>query len=261
MFDRDNVNIEMDNPASVENYMKTNFKNELKDKSKLIKEDKKSMKKGYNFEKVMDYYNKRAEFDVVGIIEKNLNKLASSDIDNFKIRGRRPKILDKKRGTGIPSLKGAVCSTSKDKKYLLRIISKLPDLDKYVLKNVKRETREYICDIIKKKLMYMEKYSTTKEKNKLTYVMIPYDHPKLIYPLNLEDRLKHFIDYLQKSTGIKLDHTVKKTGNGIFMDVRNKDFVKYQLIFENKNNYSKESEFIERHGGKLIDKKWIVNLE
>ena len=41
--------------------------------------------------------------------------------DIFKIRGKRSKILVKKRGTGIPTLKGAVCSTSKDKDYLLKL--------------------------------------------------------------------------------------------------------------------------------------------
>ena len=70
--------------------------------------------------------NKTDNF-IVGIIDKNQNKLASSDAELFKIRPNRAKILDKKRGTGIPTLKGAVCSTSKDKDYLINILKKLPN--------------------------------------------------------------------------------------------------------------------------------------
>ena len=40
------------------------------------------------------------------------------DDDVFKIREPREKNLDKKRGTGIPTFKGAVCSTSKSKGYI-----------------------------------------------------------------------------------------------------------------------------------------------
>ena len=63
---------------------------------------------------------KRNENFIVGIIDKNLNKLASQNQDLFKIRSPRAKILNKKRGTGIPTFKGAVCSTAKDKKYLIK---------------------------------------------------------------------------------------------------------------------------------------------
>lgn len=73
----------------------------------------------YNFDDVMDYYDNRNEHDVVGIIDKELNRGKSKQADEindvFKIREKREKILDKKRGTGIPSLKGSVCATSKQK--------------------------------------------------------------------------------------------------------------------------------------------------
>lgn len=261
MFDRNNINIELDNPASIKNYLKTNFNDKLKEKQKETIKDKKEIAKGYDFESIMEYYDKREEYNIVGIIEKNLNPLASDDIDNFKIRGKRPKVLEKKRGTGIPSLKGAVCSTSKDKKYLLKIIAKLPNADKKILDKSSGETREYMCEIIKQKLMYMEKYSTSKEGNKITYMMIPADHPKIPFPFNLEDRIKYFIDTLQKNTGMKLIHTVKKSNNGIFMKIRNKDLIKYEITFKNNSALDKEKNFIEKYGGKLSGKEWKVIFE
>lgn len=258
ILDRNTIDIELDNPATVENYLNTNFKDKIKITKKEIKSDTKITKKGYDFESVMEYYDKRDEYTLVGIIEKNKNALASDNIDNFKIRGKRPKVLDKKRGTGIPSLKGAVCSTSKDKKYLLNIIAKLPNATKTVLEKAKKNTREYMCEIIKQKLMYMEKYSTSKDKNKMTYLMVPADHPHIIYPLNLEDRIKYFINYLQKNTGMKLVHTVKKVNGGEFMNLKNKDVISYELKFKNNSNIEKQKKFIEKYGGKLIGKEWKV---
>ena len=70
----------------------------------------------------MDYYDDRKEFKFIGIIDKETNRRKSKRVeeikDVFKIREKRDKVLDKKRGTGIPSLKGAVCATSKQKEYL-----------------------------------------------------------------------------------------------------------------------------------------------
>ena len=79
---------------------------------------------------IMDYYEKREENFIVGIIDKKTSS-AEGTKDIFKIREPRAKILDKKRGTGIPTLKGAVCSTSKDKNYLLKILNKIPN-SKYI---------------------------------------------------------------------------------------------------------------------------------
>ena len=147
----------------------------------------------YDFVDVMDYYDNRKEFDIVGIIDKETNKKKSKkpeDIkDIFKIREKREKILDKKRGTGIPSLKGAVCATSKEKEYL-EILAKNIGVKK-ITNNL---TRDNICEMIKDKLIELEKYS--KGKNKMTYIMVPSNHPTLKFPLNLEDR----IEYIKTTT-------------------------------------------------------------
>ena len=155
----------------------------------------------YNFEEVMDYYDNRKEYKIVGIIDKEANKRKSKrpeDVkDIFKIREKREKILDKKRGTGIPSLKGAVCATSKQKEYLESLAKDLG-----IKLSSKITTRDDICNNIMDKLIELEKYS--KGKNKMTYIMVPSNHPTLKFPLNLEDR----IDYIKNSVNKILSKNV-----------------------------------------------------
>jgi superfamily II DNA or RNA helicase len=162
----------------------------------------------YNFDDVMDYYDNRKEYDFVGIVDKETNRRKSKRLeeikDVFKIREKREKILDKKRGTGIPSLKGAVCATSKQKEYLEKLAKdvgvKLPS---------KELTRDDICSSIMNKLIELEKYSTG--KNKMTYIMVPKNHPKLKFPLNLEDRVEYIKTEVEKilSTTVKFTEKTK----------------------------------------------------
>ena len=110
----------------------------------------------------MDYYDNRDEFKYVGIIDKELSRRKSKQPDEikdvFKIREKRNKILEKKRGTGIPSLKGAVCSTSKNKEYLETIANEIG------LDTRNNDTRTNICEKIKNQMLLLEKYGTNKEK-------------------------------------------------------------------------------------------------
>ena len=146
----------------------------------------------YDFESVQEYYDSRDEFDVVGIIDqessrKKIRRLEEIK-DEFKIRNKRPKILAKKRETGIPSFKGAVCRTSKNKKSLIKLAKKI-NLD-----TVGMTGRSDICNIVKDKLFDMEKYSTSSDGNKMTYLIIPYNHPIYPFPLNIEDRIKFVLN-------------------------------------------------------------------
>ena len=61
---------------------------------------------------VFDYYSKRDENFIVGVIDKSTNVYQEDDV--FKIRTpiKKSKL---KRGTGIVSIKGAVCFNSKIK--------------------------------------------------------------------------------------------------------------------------------------------------
>jgi hypothetical protein len=210
----------------------------------------------YNFDDVMDYYDSRDEFKYVGIVDKELSRRKSKQLDEmkdvFKIREKRAKVLEKKRGTGIPSLKGAVCSTSKNKEYLERI-AKLLKVD---LKT--EETRTDICDRIKDKMLALEKYSTTADGNKLTYVMIPSNHPVYKFPYNLEDRVDFIIKKLKNQIKIKLDISVKtkkkagKEGKGI---------VSYAINIKDNPKLREYDTIIKGVGGELTGGEWLIIVE
>ena len=224
MFYRQNIPIEYSNLVSINNYVKQKFGNI---KIKTIKENKQNKDLiNYDFTNALDYYQNRKENFIVGIIDKNFNKLASSEIDLFKIR-QPLSFSNKKRGTGIPTLKGAVCSTSKDKEYLMNLIKKIPNINKNEINRIDKLTRELICNELKNKLLYLEKYSTTKDNNKVTYVMIPYNHPLYPFPYNLEDRIKYISDKINTIIGKNIDISIKKFN----------DPIKYTLTFPN-NKFS-----------------------
>jgi superfamily II DNA or RNA helicase len=187
----------------------------------------------YNYIDVVDYYDNRDEYEIVGIIDKETDRKKSKRIDEiedvFKIREKRDKILDKKRATGIPSVMGAVCATSKDRNYLLKIAKNLniEIKDKYIIRND-------LCGLIQNKLIELEKYS--KGKNKKTYIMVPKNHPTLKFPLNLEDR----IEFLKKSVNNIVGVSIE------FSEIENKKEKNITLSFKN-DKVSKNDE------NKIID--------
>ena len=202
----------------------------------------------YNFDDVMDYYNNREEYKYVGIIDKEVSKRKAKnieDIDLFKIRDKRAKILNKKRGTGIPSLKGSVCTT-KTKDYLNKVAKSL-DLN---VKNL--YGRDDICNVIKDKMLYLEKYSTAKDKNKLTYVIVPSNHPTYKFPYNLEDRIDFIINKIKLEIKDKITVNIKsqtKNDNIIYniyfkLDKINNDYDKIFKIFD----------------GEKIDDKYVITV-
>ena len=219
------------------------------------KDNKKNKRKKegiiYDFESNREYYDERNENEIIGIIDKNYNRHSSNNDDIFKIRGKRSKILVKKRGTGIPTLKGAVCSTSKDKDYLIKLLKQTPNVTKEEINHIIKETRTNICDLLKIKLLYLEKFSTKKEKNKLTYIIIPYNHPIYQFPYNLEDRIDHTIENIEKIIDQKIKPNIKKEKNGIFMDKRNKDYPKYIIEFKNTKSIAQYKKKLEKINGKI----------
>jgi hypothetical protein len=215
MYYRTNIEKKVVSNLSIYNYLKmTNqlnqqidmrFKSKINDLDSNMDTDLQSL---YDFEKTMDYYDAKDEYQFVGIIDKEINRRKNKDIseinDVFKLREKRAKILEKKRATGLPSLKGAVCSTAKDKKYLEKVASKLGI-------NFKNKiTRQDICKNIEEKMLLLEKYGD----GKMTYVMIPANHPKYPFPYNLEDRVKHIINGIKNDVklNVKIDKKkIKKT--------------------------------------------------
>jgi hypothetical protein len=245
MFYRQNVQITQPNLISIKNYVKQKYGDIKNDDNESIvtkKEDN-----SYNFDDVLEYYENRNENFVVGIIDKNVNKLAYDDNDLFKIRDPIVKNTDKKRGTGIPTIKGAVCSTSKDKDYLINLIKRLPNIKKEELQKLNKLTRENICNELKYKLLYLEKYSTTKDNNKITYIMIPKNHPNYEFPYNLEDRVKDRINILNKLVGKRLDIVDKKLNNI------------HTLVFKNEKSFPKNE--LENLGCILTKDQWSLELK
>jgi len=245
---------------SLYNYLKNS------EKYKKIRDDRKKDKskdkagqdevQGYNFDDTMEYYDAREEYDVVGIIDKEISrrktKRADEIKDVFKIRPKLPKILDKKRGTGIPSLKGAVCATSKSKEYLEDTAKNLGGVIKPEM------TRTDVCNLIEEKMLEKEKYTTEKEKNKMTYVRIPSNHPKYPFPYNLEDRVKYIIDKIKSEIKVALDI---KSDRHILKSGTNKGKPGYTITIQNKAQLDEYNEILKKHGASLDKDKWIINIE
>jgi hypothetical protein len=262
MYYRTTVDKKMSVNLSIFNYLKmTNQLQQYVD-IKTSKTSDLETQSLYDFDSVMEYYDNRNEYDFVGFIDKELNKRKNKSIDEindvFKLREKRAKILEKKRATGLPSLKGAVCVNARSKEYLSKVADKL-GVD---IKNL--TTRESICKRIEDKMLYLEKYSTEKDKNKMTYVMIPHNHPKLPFPYNLEDRTEYIIAQLNKDIKVNIDiskkmikDTNKKTKEetvSYIITINIRDKITDKVMIENIN------EIIKRHGGVKKDNTWIITV-
>jgi hypothetical protein len=114
---------------------------------------------------------------------------------------------------------------------------------------VNKLTRENICNELKEKLLYLEKYATTKDGNKITYVIIPNDHPVYPFPYNLEDRIKDRINQINKLAERKVDILVKKSDK------------KYTLTFNNDKFLHDLEKKLKELGCKLENKEWVLVLE
>ena len=250
MFYRQNVPINKQNLISVKNYIKQQYGEiEIKNNKEEIAE--KNIIK-YNFNDVLEYYEDRNDNYIVGIIDKNYNKLISQEDDAFKIREPMSKQIIKKRGTGIPTLKGAVCATSKDKEYLMNLIKKIPNIEKDEITRIDKLTREFICNELRDKLLYLEKYSTSKDKNKITYIVIPKNHPIYEFPYNLEDRIKDRMNTINTIAGRNINITV----------IKNKDKdISYTLEFVNEPFLKDVSNKLINLGCKLDKNNWKLELK
>lgn len=245
------------NQISLDNYIESTFSKEIKDNDIVTINEY----VGYDFETNFEYYDKRKEYIIVGIIDKNTTKndQEHNNEDVFKIRNQREQILDKKRGTGIPTMKGAVCQTAKDKDELIQLMKKLPDMDIEEMKKIKKLKRNNICNLLKEKLLELEKYSTG--KNNMTYMIIPFDHPVYPFPLNLEHRLKDVQDKIKKMSSREIEVNIEKNKNGKFLDVQKDKYFWYKLTFKNGKHLESVEKDIEKMGGKLKDNTWTIILD
>ena len=241
---RKNINIDYKNNISLDNYISQKFNLDinvnfnLQNETNLNKEENRK----YDFESVLEYYKNKPENFIVGIIDKNLNKLAYQDDDLFKIRPQvSEKTTSKKRGVGIYSFKGSVCTSFKNKDYLIQLLKKIPNISKQEITNIQKMSKESICNELKNKLLYLEKYSTTKDNNKLTYVIIPNNHLTLEFPYNLEDRVKHYVKYfsaLNNSNLVDSFIVVKKKdeNNNLYYEISIKNDKSIKTIIDELKN-------------------------
>jgi len=251
MYYRSNYEIPNENLTSVRNYIDQKY-GEVKETIQKSSETR-ALKKDYDLESVLPYYMDRPENHIVGIISKN----TSNEPDIFKVRPPLKKSADKKRGTGIYSLTGATCATSKDKEFLFNVVKKL---EKQVdTKVTKKTTREETCSDIKDLLLYLEKYSTTKDDNKMTYIMIPNDHPKYPFPFNLEDRVKYYLNKVKDIIKREFDHTVTKENNGTFLNFTK---MKTYTIEIKRNSYiDANKSAIEKLGFSLNKGNYLLEIK
>ena len=256
MYYRNTYDKNISNQLSLYNYLTSTFEyktrhgKKKKDTSKgstALKEDFDF----YDFKGTQEYYDSRKEFNYVGIIDKEVSRRKSRNTDDlkdvFKIREKRAKILEKKRGTGIPSERGAVCKTSKDKEYLEKIAKFIK------IKPEKGNTRNDLCTQIKNRLLHLEKYSTSKEGNKVTYIIIPKNHPEYPFPYNLEDRVKFILNKLKQKLKFKLDHKTKQK--------KKNNLATYQITIPNSKKLDEFDDVLKKLGGELVGKEWVISIE
>jgi hypothetical protein len=265
MYYRSTYNSELFNDLSLYTYLKSTQILDIVEHDTSDDENEKAMKKKkdiYNFKNVIEYYESKTEYDYVGIIDKSsFNKRSiDEDIpDTFKLRIRREKILKKKRGTGIPSITGSVCETSKKKKELINIAKQLDiKIDKSI---DKEESRVSVCKLIRNRLLYLEKYSTTKDNNKFTYLIVPSNHPIYPFPLNLEDRIVHILKQLEKKIPFKIEHKVEKLGNGIFEGSRDKKLPTYLLKIPITKDLNKFDGYFKSLHFKIENSSYTILIE
>ncbi len=264
LYYRMNKQHNMNYELSLYNYLKNS------DRYKQFKGDKKKGKineklrelnediVNYNFDDTLEYYDEseRKEYDIVGIIDKEIsrrkNKRADEIKDVFKIRNKLPKTSDKKRGTGIPSLKGAVCATSKEKEYLEEIANKLgADIKPNMI-------RSDICDAIEKKMLEKEKYATTKNGDKFTYIRIPANHPKYPFPYNLEDRVDFIISKIKSNIKhpIEIKKSIEIQKNG-----ENKGRPIHIINIKKKQQLNEYADYLKKMGATEDKESWTIVVQ
>lgn len=224
LFYRKLYNKELSNQLTLYSYLKSE---KINKEIKKIKNQNDNSK--YDFISIKKYYDEREENDLIGILDKNKN-----EDEIFKLRNKKLKNVKAKRGEGIQTVKGAICHTSNDKDDIKKMF-KLLDI-----KFDQDLTRINLCDLIKEKLLYLEKYSTG--KNNKTFAIIPYNHNELIFPLNLEDRIRYIREKINLYEKANIKFNISKKKNGIFLSKRDKNLISYEVSFTYKDKISKNTQ-------------------
>jgi hypothetical protein len=138
-------------------------------------------------------------------------------------------------------------------------MEKLPNVDKKEIDSIKKSKRESLCNFIKDKLLFLEKYATSADKNKKTYVMIPYDHPFYKFPYNLEDRIKNYLGQIKSIVSRDIDIKTIKSKNGVFLDQKN--LPSYKIEFKDNKYTAANKKELEEFGCKLEKNIWSIIID
>ena len=258
LYNRTKFKLDNDNLIPIKNYIIKKYGKELEVESKESNIELKVKKEKYDFKSVQYYYEKRDDNFIVGIVDKN--NLDKNIDDLFKIRPPIKK-TDKKRGTGIYSLTGSVCATSKEKNYLLDKLKKIVSISSEFKINTNLSTRSDICNEMMKFLLYLEKYGTSSKNNKLNYIVIPSNHKIYPFPFNLEDRVKDRLTKVKNLVKREFTHQVKKGKNGKFTKLNLKNQISYTIELKNDKYLSENKNELSKLGFELKGNNWILDIQ
>jgi hypothetical protein len=166
------------------------------------------------------YYSTKEENSIVGIID------IKDNTEVFKIRKNISKEElnnNKKRGEGIISIKGSTCE-DKEKPEILMYSKKLD-----VKGITKEDSRQKICNEIKNRLIELEKYN----KDNITYLIIPNNHPTLEFPLNIHDRKDYIVKEVEE---MNLKISVESSKNKYILTVKSDNDKLRSLGFSKDGN-------------------------
>jgi hypothetical protein len=107
-------------------------------------------------------------------------------------------------------------------------------------------------------MLEKEKYATDKDKNKVTYIRLPSNHPKYQFPYNLEDRVKHIIANLRAEIKYAMDI---QTSKEIIKTGVDKGKPSYSILIKKKQQLNEYEDVIKKMGGVLNKDTWIITVE
>uniref|UniRef100_A0A6C0M1P7 Helicase ATP-binding domain-containing protein n=1 Tax=viral metagenome TaxID=1070528 RepID=A0A6C0M1P7_9ZZZZ len=244
MYYRSNYISELNHELSVYEYMTTNTKiKEILEATEL----KKPTKEPYKY--TMEYYDERTDNFVVGVLDSHHGE------DVFKLREQRQIHMEerKKHRIGTASVKGAICQTAKEKDELIDLAKKIG------VKQITSKTasRMGLCDIIKNRLMYLEKYG---DDNKV-YMIIPNNHPTYQFPLRLSDRVEYINKLVSRILFTNVIFEKKKQDNGIFEGLRDISLPRYSIKFKHVPDYLKYQDELQKLDFELKGDYWHSIIE
>lgn len=221
MYYRENNITSLQTNISLNDFLSVNLKND----------NLKNEIKQYDFESTDYYYENRTDNDFVGTVDKptNIKKIKEDNelSDVFKLRKYMPHNVSKKRAEGLP-IRGSICGTFGNNEYLLNV-SKSVGIESLIFKkknnkNKKKKliSRFSICKLLKQRMFELEKYST----NNINYLIVPFNHPTIPFPLNLKDRVDLIIKTVIDLPNLNLPKNYSPTVNKIKLNEEDLDFDK-----------------------------------